>query len=117
VLIALRHLDPAKANDPYRRYLQDLTVRSHPELTHGAIAGAVARAIKDYARSEVVDAATVAALTETGIDGALSHLDALMQFEDTKMQRALAFFLSAVPLYWEHPEISPKFQALLDSDR
>jgi hypothetical protein len=28
------------------------------------------------------------------------------------MRRALAFFISAIPPYWEHPQVSPEFQAL-----
>jgi hypothetical protein len=117
VLIALRRLDPDQPDDPYRRYLEDLGADSALEPTEAAIAGAVARAVKDYAASERADAATTAALTETGIGGALNHLDALWQIEDTNMQRALAFFLSAIPLYWEHPQVSSEFQALLERDR
>jgi hypothetical protein len=87
------------------------------EPTQAAITGAVARAVQDYAAAERTGAATAAALTETAISGALNHLNALWQLEDTKMQKALAFFLSAIPLYWEHPQVSPEFQALLEGGR
>ncbi|MGD0454006.1 MAG: hypothetical protein ABSB69_10450 [Solirubrobacteraceae bacterium] len=114
VLIALRRLDPDQADDPYRRYLQHLAAGSGLEPTQAAIAVAVERAVKDYAAAEGVDAPTAAALTEAGIDGALNHLEAVWQLDDTNMQRALAFFVSAIPIYWEHPQVSPEFQALLE---
>jgi hypothetical protein len=114
VLVALRRLEPDRADGPYRRYLQDLVAGSSLEPTQAAIAGAVTRAIKDYAAAERVDAAAAADLTKTGIGGALNHLDAIMQLEDTKMQRALAFFVSAIPLYWKHPQVSSEFQAIMD---
>jgi len=117
VLIGLRRLDPDRPDDPYRRYLEDLGAGSDLEPTEAAIAGAVARAVKDYAAAERADASTAAALTETGIDGALNYLDGLMHIEDAQVQRGLAFFLSAVPLYWEPPEVSPEFQALLERNR
>jgi hypothetical protein len=111
-LIALSRLDPDRADDPYRHYLQDLAAGSSREPTQAAVAGAVARAVEDYAAAENADAATAAALAETAIDGALNHLDALWQFDDTNMQRSLAFFISAIPMYWEHPQVSPEFRAL-----
>jgi hypothetical protein len=77
----------------------------------------VARAIKDYAEAERADASTAAALTETGVDGALNYLDGLMHINDAQVQRGLAFFLSAIPLYWEPPEVSPEFRAVLEGDR
>jgi hypothetical protein len=77
VLVALRRLDPDQADDPYRRYLQDLAAGSNLKPTQAAIAGAVARAVKDYAAAEGADAATAAALTKTAIDTALNYLDRL----------------------------------------
>lgn len=93
-----------------------LTEGSDLEPTEAAIAGAVTRAVKDYAAAERTDATTTAALTETGIGGALNYLDGLMRIDDAQVQRGLAFFLSAIPPYWEPPEVSPEFQALVERD-
>ncbi len=65
VLIALRRLDPDRPDDPYRRYLEDLGAGSNLEPTEAAIAGAVTRAIEDYAAAEGADSSTAVALTET----------------------------------------------------
>lgn len=70
-------------DDPYRRYLEDFGAGSTLEPTKLAIAGAVARAVKDYAASEGADASTAAALTEAGIGRALNYLDGL----DAQVQR------------------------------
>ena len=64
--------------------------------------------------TEGVDAIVAAELAAACTGGALDAVDALLRQERAEVRLYLDYLLRAIPLYWEHPQISPEFQALLE---
>jgi hypothetical protein len=114
VLIALRRHNPDRPDDPYRGYLKGLAASSSTDPTRAAIVGAVARAVEEFAVSDGVASAVALELTEAATGGALEVVDDLWRLNDEEAQLDLQYLLRSIPMYWEHPQISPEFRALLE---
>lgn len=121
LLIARRHGDPSRDNDPLTQYVDDLAQGHSGGRTIAALQGAVARAVDDFASDQAIDSATATKLRKAAVKAAVeAHKTvtrlSLGRSKDEEHDRfAVEFWLRSIPSYWEEPAVSPEFQKMIDS--
>lgn len=120
LLIARRHGNPSRDNDPLTQYVDDLAQGHSGGRTIAALQGAVARAVGDFAAAEAIDAATATKLRKAAVKGAVEAHNTVTRLslgrsKDEEHDRfAVEFWLRSVPSYWEEPVVSREFQQMLN---
>jgi hypothetical protein len=120
LLIATRHRDPGRRNDPFTGYVHDLARGHRGGLAAAALQGAIAQAVDDFAAAEAVDSDTARQLREAAVKAALVAYKTVNRLsrsgsKDERDRRAAEYWLMRIPSYWEEPAVSPEFQKMLDA--
>lgn len=120
LLIATRHRDSSRSNDPFTKYVDDFAHGHKGSHATSALQGAIARAVDDFAAAEAIDPDTARQLREAAIKGALTAYKTIGRLtrgrKDEERDRVAAeFWLVSIPSYWEEPEVSPELQRLLEA--
>jgi hypothetical protein len=118
-------LQQVRPNDPFARYLEELSAgRQHKRGgSTASLRGAVERAVEEFAAAEGLGEATAWKLSRAASKAAVEAYKTTMRLalgrsKDEEHDRfAVNWWLQSVPDYWEEPEVSLSFQALLDADR
>jgi hypothetical protein len=123
LLLATHRRDYRRDDDPLDNYINDLARGYRGGQTVAALQGAVARAVDDFAAAEAIDPTTTTKLRKAAIKGAVEAYKTVTRLslgrsKDEEHDRlAVEFWLRSVPSYWEEPEVSPEFRAMLDGTK
>lgn len=123
LLIANRLRDSSRHNDPFSQYVDSLAQGHKGGHTIAALQGAISLAVDDFATAESISADTAAKLREAATTSAveawrtLNRLSLGRSKDQEKDQFAVEWLLRSIPDYWEEPEVSPEFQAMLDHSK
>lgn len=123
LLLATRRRDVKRNDDPFTRYVDSLAEGHKGGKTVAALQGAIARAVEEFAGAQAIDAKTAAQLRKAATNAAIeawktaTRLSLGRAKNQQKDTLAVNWWLRSIPDYWEEPEGSPQFQALLDKDK
>jgi hypothetical protein len=67
----------------------------------------------EFADAEEIDAHTAAQLEEAAVGGALEVVELYYRLDQQQARRQLAFLTISIPPYWEPPQVSRSFEAML----
>jgi hypothetical protein len=121
LLVATHRRDYGREDDPFGKYIDDLAQGHRGGQVAAALHGAVGRAVDDFAAAEAIDSTTATKLRKAAIKGAVEayrtvNSVSLGRSKNEERDRlAVEWWLRCIPSYWEEPEVSPKFQKLLDA--
>jgi hypothetical protein len=114
-LLALRYMDPERPDDPFFAYLSELVDDwTEEDPYHAVFPGAVSRAVWEFAEDAGIDEATAEELEDAAIAGCLEHVRLLARANEPDATRQLQMVVAMVPSYWEDPDVSDEFRALLE---
>ena len=114
VLIALRSMDSRRDDDPFTAYLIDVIDDRPQDPLRAALGSAIANAMSEFADAEGIDVETAERLTGAAVDGALEVVDLYYRLDQSEAREQLAFLIISIPCYWEPPQLSPSFKAMLE---
>ena len=70
--------------------------------------------MSEFADAEGIDVETAERLTGAAVDGALEVVDLYYRLDQSEAREQLAFLIISIPCYWEPPQLSPSFKAMLE---
>jgi hypothetical protein len=112
-LVAIKRMDSRHDDNPFTAYLLELIDDWEQDPVCAAVSAAVANAVWEFAAAEAIDAHTAARLEEAAVAGTLEVIDLYYRLDEREARRRLACLMVAIPKYWEPPQPSEAFQALL----
>jgi hypothetical protein len=121
-LLATRRERAGRLDDPFTRYLAELAGDRKRDRAASALRGAIQRAVDEFAAAEGLSEAAARKLSRAAAKAAVDAFKtstrlALGRSKDKERdQFAVNWWLQSIPDYWEVPEVSRAFQALLDQD-
>lgn len=113
VLIAIRRMDASRDEDQFTAYVLDLIDDWEQDPLRAALGRAIANAVWEFADAAEIDAQTAAQLEEAAVAGALEVVELYYRLDHQQARRQLAFLMISIPSYWERPQPSPSFEAML----